>query len=170
MPLARRRRRHRPRAPRLGMDLRERPRLDPRHHRVRAAERNAGVRRSDPRCAGVADRCLRALAVGTRLHGRRDRSWRRDPAPEAGIAHAPSLRALAGEAVILLLACARGALKPSGPQAAEIARLYWLHYWVVTVVFVLVMAALAAALLRPRNEVSDRALDRGVIATAVASV
>jgi cytochrome c oxidase subunit 2 len=72
--------------------------------------------------------------------------------------------------MMLLVACAKGALRPGGPQAAEIAQLYWLHYWVVTVIFVLVMAALAVALLRKRTDVPERSLDRGVIGTAVGSV
>ena len=42
------------------------------------------------------------------------------------------------------------ALHSGGPQAGRIEGLWWLMFWVCTAVFVLVMAALAAALARRR--------------------
>ena len=41
-------------------------------------------------------------------------------------------------------------LDPVGPGAAAIEQLWWLFFWVCTVVFIVVMAALAVALLRGR--------------------
>lgn len=42
-------------------------------------------------------------------------------------------------------------LDAAGPQAGRIEGLWWLMFWVCSAVFVLVMAALAGALLRPRR-------------------
>ncbi|HEX3126870.1 MAG TPA: cytochrome C oxidase subunit II, partial [Thermoanaerobaculia bacterium] len=51
-------------------------------------------------------------------------------------------------------------LDPAGPQAGSIADLWWLMFWVSTVVFVLVMLALAAALVHRRREVGEEEMKR----------
>lgn len=63
------------------------------------------------------------------------------------------LRAGAALAVLSLAACRGGvqsALDPEGPQAARLAKLWWLFFYVSAVVFVLVMVALVAAVRRAR--------------------
>jgi cytochrome c oxidase subunit 2 len=64
----------------------------------------------------------------------------------------------------------QSALHPAGAQAARIEGLWWLMFWVCTVVWVLVMAALGAALLRGRGgrsvATSPQTLVR-VVATAI---
>lgn len=53
-----------------------------------------------------------------------------------------------------LAACdgARSALDPAGPAAGSIETMWWVLFWVCTVVFAIVMAALGAALLRSAAE------------------
>jgi cytochrome c oxidase subunit 2 len=69
----------------------------------------------------------------------------------------------------------QSALHPAGPQASQIADLWWLMFWVCAAVFVLVLAAALAALVRARGRngtpTSERALARGVgIATGATIV
>lgn len=69
----------------------------------------------------------------------------------------------------------QSALHPAGVQAARIEQLWWLMFWVCTVVFVLVMLGLAVALVRGRAARStatpDSTLTRNVtLSTAVSTV
>ena len=43
-------------------------------------------------------------------------------------------------------------LAPAGPQAAHIARLWWLMFWVATAVFVIVSAFVVGAIVWKRTE------------------
>ncbi len=53
---------------------------------------------------------------------------------------------------LLLTGGIQNALNPSGPNAASLARLWWLMFWVCTVVFILVMIALALAVRNGRRK------------------
>ncbi|HZT76927.1 MAG TPA: cytochrome c oxidase subunit II [Vicinamibacterales bacterium] len=65
----------------------------------------------------------------------------------------------------------QSALDPAGPQAAHIARLWWLLFWISAGVFVLVLAFLAAALRHRGAQTSERRLTFGVsLATTVTVV
>src|SRR5437016_9700220 len=62
-------------------------------------------------------------------------------------------------------------LDPAGPQAAQIARLWWLIFWISAGVFVLVLAFLAKAVSRRRKPVEERFLRTAVaLGTAVTAV
>jgi cytochrome c oxidase subunit 2 len=54
------------------------------------------------------------------------------------------------------------ALDPAGPQAAQIAGLWWLIFWISTAVFVVVLAFLAGAVSRRRPPVAEKSLATGV--------
>ncbi len=56
----------------------------------------------------------------------------------------------------------QSALDPAGPQAAHIARLWWLLFAISIVVFVAVLGFLTAALLHRRRDTSDASLTYGV--------
>jgi cytochrome c oxidase subunit 2 len=67
----------------------------------------------------------------------------------------------------------QSALHPAGPAAAIISDLWWLMFWTCTVVYVLVMAALAAGLRRRHPGVarpSERTLLRSVVVASAATV
>jgi cytochrome c oxidase subunit 2 len=68
----------------------------------------------------------------------------------------------------------QSALDPAGPQAAHIAHLWWLLFWVCAGVFVVVMVFLTLAVIRgvrPKPEATtDRALTMAVAAAVVATV
>ena len=74
---------------------------------------------------------------------------------------------------------AHSVLDPAGPQAAQIATLWWLMFWVSAVVFAVVVAALLGAVVRPRprSEIADdprlaQGEERGIglaVGTAVAA-
>jgi cytochrome c oxidase subunit II len=53
---------------------------------------------------------------------------------------------------LLLTGGIQNALNPSGPNAASLARLWWLMFWVCTAVFILVMIALALAIKNGRRK------------------
>src|SRR5438067_1667605 len=55
---------------------------------------------------------------------------------------------------LLLTGCrgAQSALDPRGPQAGRIAGLWWLTFWVCTVVYVLVLLVVAGALVLKRRK------------------
>ena len=66
---------------------------------------------------------------------------------------------------------AQSALEPAGPHAAAIEDLWWFIFWVCTVVFVIVTAAVAAAVLRKHTSPTpDKTLARWVSAGAVLTV
>jgi cytochrome c oxidase subunit 2 len=46
---------------------------------------------------------------------------------------------------------AQSALNPAGPQASRIEYLWWLIFWISTAVFLIVLAFLAKAIIRPRE-------------------
>src|SRR3954467_959034 len=70
----------------------------------------------------------------------------------------------------VLAGCERGAvLRPAGPQAAEIERLWWVYLAVVTVVFVLVLTAALLGVLK-RKPASDATLTRVVWVSVIATV
>jgi cytochrome c oxidase subunit 2 len=62
----------------------------------------------------------------------------------------------------------QSALDPAGIQAARIETLYWVQFWVCTVVFVLVVGAVILAVRRGRSRVSDRPSE-ATLARAVTS-
>jgi cytochrome c oxidase subunit 2 len=67
----------------------------------------------------------------------------------------------------------QSALHPAGPQAASISHLWWLMFWTCTVVYVVVIGALFAALRngrRDRPPSDDRALTRSVMAASSLTV
>lgn len=64
-------------------------------------------------------------------------------------------------------------LAPAGIQAARIAHLWWVMFWVCTVVFILVVGAMAIAVTRGRRGASDaghRVLSRNVAIATAASI
>jgi cytochrome c oxidase subunit 2 len=61
-------------------------------------------------------------------------------------------------------------LDPAGPQAAHISRLWWLMLWVTTIVFVLVLGFLAAALLRRHRATSEQSLQLAVVGAVGATL
>jgi cytochrome c oxidase subunit 2 len=67
----------------------------------------------------------------------------------------------------------QSALHPAGIQAARIAGLWWVMFWVSTAVFVLVLVAVALAVRRGRTEgdrPSQRALETGVGAALAVTI
>jgi cytochrome c oxidase subunit 2 len=64
----------------------------------------------------------------------------------------------------------QSALDPAGPQAAQIAGLWWLIFWISTSVFVVVMAFLALAVWKRRSPQSERSLTAGVTAGVALTV
>ena len=71
------------------------------------------------------------------------------------------LRVLSAAFVCLFLTCCRGgiqsAIDPAGPQAGRISKLWWLMFYVCTVVFVLVIIVLLIAVIRSRSKQSKAA-------------
>ena len=53
----------------------------------------------------------------------------------------------------------QSALHPAGVQAARIEQLWWLMFWVCTVVYILVMAAVVVAIVRGRRGQSTATTD-----------
>ena len=68
----------------------------------------------------------------------------------------------------------QSALHPAGPGAASVSDLWWLMFWTCTVVYVLVMGALALAVLhrrrRRRDAPSERTLLRSVVAASAVTI
>jgi cytochrome c oxidase subunit 2 len=66
---------------------------------------------------------------------------------------------------------AQSALDPAGPQAAQIAWLWWLIFWISTAVFVVVLAFVARAVSRRKGPTAEKSLTRsvslGIAATTV---
>src|SRR5436305_1973738 len=61
-------------------------------------------------------------------------------------------------------------LAPAGPQSASIERLWQLMLWVSVIVFVLVIAYIAIAVIRSPRASSPKGLARGVAASIAATV
>jgi cytochrome c oxidase subunit II len=64
---------------------------------------------------------------------------------------------------------AQSALDPAGPQAALLSHLWWLMFWVCTAVFVIVIAIIAAAVLRRKAEPTPERVLTGSVAFGVAA-
>lgn len=96
-------------------------------------------------------------AIGSQPSHAAARAGRRDPAAgrsRVWSGSAPLFRTLAaGMAGPAVAGCTgpQSMLEPAGPGAASIATLWWVLFVVLTVVFVLVMAALGVALFRRRD-------------------
>src|SRR5439155_17162919 len=97
------------------------------------AQRHALLPRKDCGLPGLADRRLRTVARRSRAHLR-----------HAGAGRSPSAEA---QEVAMSFGL-HSAVDPSGPQAAHIAHLWWLMFWVSAAVFVAVTGFLLAALFR----------------------
>ena len=76
----------------------------------------------------------------------------------------------------MLAFVAQSALDPAGPQAERISDLWWLMFWICSIVFVLVIAALLMALVRGRREApstspdTERRLTRSVAAATIVTI
>ena len=73
-------------------------------------------------------------------------------------------------ALLLLQTFEQSAVSPAGPQAAHLDRLWWIFFWVCTVVYVVVLAFLAKALKQPRAEPAyDATMKTWVTGATIAS-
>src|SRR5205085_12572572 len=74
---------------------------------------------------------------------------------------ARALRFLSAAFICLFLASCRGgiqsAIDPAGPQANRISKLWWLMFYVCSIVFVLVIIVLLIAVVRSRSKQSKAA-------------
>lgn len=64
----------------------------------------------------------------------------------------------------------QSALHPAGVQAARIEQLWWLMFWVCTVVYILVMAAVVVAVVRGRRGQSTTTSDATLTRTVTAAI
>src|SRR5919198_969376 len=134
------------------MDLWQRAGEHSRHHRAGQAERHAGFRWQDSRRADLADCRVRpfherALAQGRAHDPQRSHSSETVRAGDQ-TGEAEKRRhgyAWRGDAAVI-----RSALIAAGPQAAHIAGLWWLMFWICLAVLLLVASALLIAVLRAR--------------------
>src|SRR4051812_36483343 len=156
------RRRYRPATQGRALDLWQRPGANPRLDYGGPSERNAVVSGPDCREPSVANRGVRSQSWRADCRRRCSGTHRRNefrPATEFQSAAdaGAGKRAEAGgapmntAAALLALTDMQSVLAPAGEQGGNIARLWWIFFWVLTAVFALVSLLVFLALFRRRR-------------------